>query len=274
VRIVNGCRVADGRVLRVALPRSPLANFQTVEYLHGFLQGRLGWSWINALLIISGAFGVFRTDVLRAIGGYSTETVAEDMEIVVRLHRHFRSRREPYRVVFVPDPVCWTEVPEQLGTLRRQRRRWQRGLAQVMSMHRGLFFRPGSGLVGWLAMPVFALELMTPVVEMAGYLVLPLAFATGAITWNTLLFYFLVAFLLATFYACFAVLLEEFTYRRYASPRDLLRLFFYAVCKQAGYHQVVTWWRLEGTWEFLRGRKQWGEQQRAGFGRAAARRPA
>ncbi|MFQ5926709.1 MAG: glycosyltransferase family 2 protein, partial [Terriglobia bacterium] len=179
VRVANGCTVRGGRVTRVQLPSTSLVVFQVIEYLRGFFQGRLGWSWLNGLLIISGAFGVFRTDVLRAVGGYSSETVAEDMDVVVRIHRYFRERGEPYRVLFVPDPVCWTEVPESGRLLARQRRRWQRGLGEVLRLHRDVLFRPRYGLLGWLVLPYFALEFLAPVMEMAGFIFFPLAWTMG-----------------------------------------------------------------------------------------------
>ena len=265
VRVANGCRVAAGRVLRVALPRSRLVVLQVVEYLRGFLGGRLGWSWLNGLVIISGAFGIFRTDLLRTIGGYSRETVGEDMEIVFRIHRHFRQIREPYRVVFVPDPVCWTQVPSDFSTLRQQRRRWQRGLAEVLAKHRSLFFRPAMGVVGCLAFPYFVLEFLAPVMEISGFILVPVAWALGFLDWNYTLLYLVLAFLLGVLFALWAVVIEEFTYRRYTSWGDLFRLLFFALFEHLGYHQIVLWWRLEGILDYFRKKRGWGEQVRSGF---------
>lgn len=270
VRIANGCRVAGGRVVRVGLPSGKLAMYQVVEYLHGFLQGRLGWSWLGTLLIISGAFGVFRTDVLRAVGGYSCATVAEDMEAVIHIHRYCRERRQPYRVIFVPDPVCWTEVPSRVSALRRQRRRWQRGLAEALTTHRDIFFRPRMGLLGFLPMPFFVLELLTPVAEISGFILVPLAWKLGWLTDRYLQIYLILAFVLGTGFAIWAVIIEEFTYRRYVSWRDLFRLLLFALTENVGYHQLVLWFRLEGLYDYVRGRREWGEQVRAGFRRRAS----
>ena len=267
VRIANGCSVAGGRILRVGMPRESLAVFQVVEYLRAFLGGRLGWSWLNGLLIISGAFGIFRTDMLRDIGGYSREAVGEDMELVVRIHRHFRERAQPYKIVFVSDPVCWTEAPTQLNAFRGQRRRWQRGLAQVFAFHGSLLFRPSAGVVCFLAMPYFLLELLSPVVELAGLFIIPLAWWLGFVRDGVFLTYLIVAFLLTTLFAVWAVMIEEFTYRRYVAWGDLLRLLLFALGENLGYHQLLLWFRLEGIYDFLRGRGQWGEQKRVGFDR-------
>ncbi|MFQ5817676.1 MAG: glycosyltransferase [Terriglobia bacterium] len=265
VRIANSCTVGGGRVTRVRLPSRPLVVFQVIEYLRGFFQGRLGWSWLNGLMIISGAFGVFRTDVLRAVGGYSGKTVAEDMDIVVRIHRYFRERREAYRVVFVPDPVCWTEVPESRLLLARQRRRWQRGLTEVLLLHRELFFRPRYGILGWLACPYFALEVVAPVMEIAGFIAVPVAWKLGWLSGHDVILYLILAFFLGLMFSLWAVLTEEFTYRRYTSWWELARLMGYALVEHFGYHQLVLTWRLQGLYDYLRGRREWGAQERLGF---------
>lgn len=270
VRIANGCRIGGGRVLRAALPSDKLAVYQVIEYLRGFLQGRLGWNALNGLLIISGAFGLFRTDALRAVGGYSSATVAEDMEVVLRIHRHFRERGEPFRVVFVPDAVCWTEAPTRAAALRRQRRRWQRGLAEILSLYKKQFFRPRMGVMGFLALPYFALELAAPVVEIFGFLFVPLAWWLGWLSHYYFVLYLTLAFLLGIMLAVWGVLIEEFCFGRYTSWRDLVRLLGFALTEHVGYHQMVLWWRLGGLYDYLRGRREWGEQARAGFRRPAA----
>jgi cellulose synthase/poly-beta-1,6-N-acetylglucosamine synthase-like glycosyltransferase len=180
VRLANGCRIEHGQVLSIGLPRSRLAMFQVVEYFRAFLVGRVGWSRLRSLLIISGAFGVFRRDVVEAVGGWWPDTVGEDAELVVRMHRYLRERGEDYRIAFVPDPVCWTEVPETLRTLSRQRRRWQRGLAEALWRHRVMLANPRYGPIGLAAFPYFVVfELLGPLIELLGYLALPLAVAFG-----------------------------------------------------------------------------------------------
>ena len=125
VRIANGCTVRQGFLEKVGLPRNFLALVQVVEYLRAFLFGRMGWSPINGLLIISGAFGLFHKETLVEAGGYNPKAVGEDMELVLRLHRLMKAKQKPYRITFVPDPVCWTDAPENLRDLKGQRVRWQ-----------------------------------------------------------------------------------------------------------------------------------------------------
>ncbi len=180
VRIVNGSQLEDGRLLKVRTPRNLLANLQIIEYLRAFLGGRIGWSKSGMLLIISGAFGLFRRDVCVEVGGYDPTTVGEDAELVLRLHRHQRDQGKPCRITFFPDPICWTECPEDLRTLVRQRDRWQRGLIEMIARHKEMLFRPRYGRIGCLAMPYFILfELLGPTIECFGYTLFVLALAPG-----------------------------------------------------------------------------------------------
>src|SRR5213083_1346398 len=170
VRVANGCTVRDGRVTDARVPRRFLPGIQVVEYLRAFLFGRLGWNRLGGSLVISGAFGLFRKEYLHAIGGYRTTSVVEDLDLVVRLHRHLRQHKQHYEIPFIPDPVAWTEVPESARILSRQRERWHRGLIAAMWEYRSMLFNPRYGRVGLIAMPFFAFgEMLAPLVEVVGY---------------------------------------------------------------------------------------------------------
>ena len=266
IRIANGCRVEDGRVMTVGLPKSPLACFQATEYLRAFLAGRVAQSIFNGLLIISGAFGVFRRDALLDVGGFSTDTVGEDMEVVVKLHRLFRERGEKYRIVFRPDPVCWTEVPEDRRMLARQRNRWQRGTLQTLSRHRDMFLNPRYGVVGMAAIPYFVVfEALAPAVELAGYVVTFAACLLGWLDWRFAELMFLTAVAYGALISVAAVVLEEVSFRKYPRLIDLLRLCAYGAAENFGYRQLTLWWRLRGCVDFFRGRHEWGAMARRGF---------
>ncbi len=266
VRIANGCEVSHGRVTRVALPRRPLPTLQVVEYLRAFLVGRVGWSSIGALMIISGAFGVFKRSVVVDVGGYETDTVGEDMELVVRMHRELRAAGRDYKIAFVPDPVSWTEAPHSLSILGRQRKRWQRGLADTLWRHRGVMFDRNQGVLRWLAFPYFMIfEFLGPLVELFGYLVIPIAWAIGALSVDFMLGFMLVAVVWGVLLSVSAVALEELTFRRYPLRREVLRLTFYALIDNFGYRQLTNLWRIQGLWQFARGRKDWGAMPRQGF---------
>jgi cellulose synthase/poly-beta-1,6-N-acetylglucosamine synthase-like glycosyltransferase len=269
VRIVNGCEVRGGRVTRVRLPWRLLPVIQTVEYLRGFLFARMGWSRLNALPIISGAFGVFDKRLLLRAGGYAKDSLGEDFEMVIRLHRYIGDRRLPYRLRFVPDPVCWTEVPETLRVLRRQRSRWHRGLLDTLLRHRPMIGRPRYGAVGMLSMPAFVLfELFGPVVELLGYVVIPVAFLAGILDVRYMSAFLALALLLSILVSAFAVLLDDIAFRRHARARDLALLVLASVIENLGYRQVTVWWRVYAFWEYWRGESGWGQMERRGVSRA------
>jgi cellulose synthase/poly-beta-1,6-N-acetylglucosamine synthase-like glycosyltransferase len=258
VRILNGCKVQDGLVTRVALPRGYLPAIQVVEYLRAFLSGRVGWSVLGSLLIISGAFGVYKKEPLIEIGGYSPESDTEDLDVLVRLHRHMRRRKDKYRVVFVPDPVCWTQAPTDLKTLMRQRDRWHRGMIQALWEHRGMLFNPRYGTVGMLAFPhSFLFEMMGPVVETLGYLAVILGLWLGIVNTQFLILFFIVSILYGIFLSVAAVLLEELSFRRYPGWGELSRLIMYSVLDNFGYRQLLSLFKVIAFWRFFRGNRHW-----------------
>jgi cellulose synthase/poly-beta-1,6-N-acetylglucosamine synthase-like glycosyltransferase len=271
VRIVNGCTVHNGRVIDVSLPTTRLATLQVVEYLRAFLVGRMGWASVGALLIVSGAFGVFKRSVVVGIGGYETGTVGEDMELVVRIHRTMRREGRRYKVQFVPDPVCWTEAPESIRILSRQRRRWQRGLLETLSTHKRAVIEARQGVFGRFAIPYFILfEALGPLVEVIGYLTLPYAALTGRLAWEYALAFYLISVGWGMLLSVAAVALEELTYRRYPLRRHVARLALYSVVDNLGYRQLTSFWRLWGIVEFVRKEKSWGTMDRKGFTPAAS----
>lgn len=265
VRVANGCDVRAGRVREVRVVRRPLPLIQIVEYLRAFLFGRMGWSKGNSLLVISGAFGLFEKRAALRAGGYATNTVGEDMELVVRMHRDLHDRKQPYRIGFVPDPVCWTEVPESLRVLRRQRTRWQRGLIDTLWRHRGMIGNPRYGMVGLVSLPGFAIfEMLSPIVELSGYLLLPVLWYHGLFNATYATTFMTLSILYAVLVSILAVLLEDMTFRRYPRLRDLAILVGAAVLENIGYRQLTVWWRVRAFWEFWRGDLSWGAMERRG----------
>jgi len=264
VRLLNGCEVSGGYIRKVGLPASPMALIQIVEYLHAFLFGRIGWAAIDALPLISGAFGLFHKETLIALGGYDHQTLAEDMELVLRIHRHFRLQGRPYRVTFVPDPVCWTEAPEDLKTLKNQRIRWHRGLLECMSIHRALLFNPKAGLLGMVTMPFLLFcEGFGPLIEVAGYAIMISGFAFGLISWNGFLGFMAVALGLGIVLTLTSLLLEGLVYDTYPRLRQVFALMLAAVMENFGYRQLTAIWRVQGIWRWLRGSdSNWGRMER------------
>jgi cellulose synthase/poly-beta-1,6-N-acetylglucosamine synthase-like glycosyltransferase len=266
IRVANGSRIVAGRVVEARVPKRWLARVQVIEYLRAFLFGRSGWNRMGGNLIVSGAFGLFRTEELIDAGGYESDTVGEDAELVARIRRNARREGRPDRVVFVPDPVAWTEVPSKFATLRRQRARWHRGLAQVLFRHRGMIFNPRYRALGLVVMPYFFLiELIAPVIEVMGLAALAIGIPAGFVNIDFAIAYFLLAYGLGMIVSLTALLLEEVTYHRYRKARSRIRLVLAALVENTGYRQLTVFWRLQGIVEFLRRREEWGKMERSGF---------
>lgn len=265
VRIANGCEIRGGFLERVRLPGSFLARIQVVEYLRAFLYGRVGWDQMNAVLIISGAFGLFDKEAVVAVGGYDPDAIGEDMELVLRLHDHFRRSGKPYRITFLPDPICWTDAPEDISTLKKQRVRWQHGLGQSIARHKHLLFGRQSKAVGWVALPFYVIfELFGPLVEIAGYFFMIFAALNGWLTWATALVFIGLAVGLGVMLSMSALVLEEMSFHVYPRVTDLLRIAGSAVIENFGYRQLSLIWRIQGLVGWLRGQvPEWGEMKRS-----------
>ena len=260
IRITNGCRIRSGRILNIGLPGRLLPLFQIVEYLRAFLIGRLGWSYLDSLMLISGAFGIFSRRIVVAVGGYSTDTVGEDLELVIKIHRHMRDQGLDYAVRFVPDPVCWTEAPESLRVLGRQRMRWQRGALETFFKHRDMLLNPRYGRAGIVGMGhVLLVDVVGPLLEAMGYVVIPLAWILGIIDWPFFAAYLALTVVYGVFISVGSLALEEMELRRFPKARDLLLLLLAAIAENFGYRQLCNLWRVGGWWQYLRRVNYWNE---------------
>lgn len=266
IRPLNGAQVREGVVETLGLPRGFLEKMQIIEYARAFFLGRAGWSAMDALLIISGAFGVFRRVEVLRVGGYRTDTVGEDMELVVRLHRRAREEGREYRILYTPDPICYTEVPSDWTTLRRQRDRWHRGLWEVLWMHRDMLFNPRYGRLGLVAMPYFFLfEALAPVVEVLGYAMLPVFHLLGLLNPDFALLFLLLAVGYGVLLSQLAVGMETLLLKRYPRLRDRLWLLLLSVVEGLGYRQALALVRFGATFQVWRKRGVWGEMRRKGL---------
>jgi cellulose synthase/poly-beta-1,6-N-acetylglucosamine synthase-like glycosyltransferase len=278
IRAVNGSTVRAGRVVDLRMPRQRLAAVQVVEYLRAFLLGRSGWSRLGALLVISGAFGLFRRDVVVEVGGLDSDVIGEDAELVLRIHRHLREQRRDYRIVFVAEPVSWTEVPATRAVLARQRRRWHRGLTEILWKHRALLLNPRYGRIGLVAVPYFLVfELLAPVVELIGVVVLAASLLLEAVSRlagehvvlvspRYAVLFLGLAYAYAFVLSLAALVVEEFSWHRYSRWRDLGSALIGALLENVGYRQATAWWRLQGILDVVRRTTPtWGTMTRSGF---------
>lgn len=272
IRVLNGSMVTDGRISEVRLPRRPVECIQVIEYLRAFLIGRMGWGSVNMLPIVSGAFGVFSRETMLRIGGYRAQAIGEDIDLIVHMHRSLLEHGERYRIGFVPEPTCWTQVPQGVRALGRQRARWQKGLLDVLWRNRDMLFKPRYGRFGSVVLPyLWIFELFAPVVEMIGYATILLAAALGVLSREFFLQFMIFGYAFATLLSIGSVVQEEVTYRRYGRWTEVARLLLYCFAEHFPYRQVHMIWRLQGIWQYMRGNVKWEAAQRSRF--AAAPNP-
>ena len=263
VRIANGFKIRDGRVSGFSMPEKMVERFQIVEYYRSFLSGRVSWGATNSMLIVSGAFGVFKKQAVIEVGGYKTNTIGEDMEIVVRLHRYMRTHKRKYKIIFCEDSVCWTQGPMSVADIRSQRRRWQIGLFDTLISHKGLFLNPRYGMIGLVAIPYnWIFELFGAVVESLGYVIIPFSLLMGELNMFFFTMYFLLAVMLGVILSIGSLILEQYTRKSVMSAKQCLSLSLYAILENFGYRQLITVFRLEGILKYRKLRKTWGKIKR------------
>ncbi len=266
VRIANGSVIKNGRVQAINLPKRHIAMLQVIEYLRAFLTGRMGWDAMSSLLIISGAFGAFRKEEVIKVQGYTVGTVGEDMELVVKLHEYMRRNNKKYKIKFLPDPVCWTQAPENLKDLRTQRRRWQVGMMDSLFRHKKMFLNPKYGIIGIFATPYFWIfEMFGPFVELVGYICIPLSYFFGLLNLRFFLLFFAASILYGVILSIGAVLLEEYTFNKYPSLSQLIKLSFYAIIENFGFRQMTVLYRIEAIFGYRKLKNSWGRIQRQSF---------
>ena len=266
IRVANGCTIKGGSLQEIGVAKGLVPRFQVVEYLRAFLTARVANAQTNTLMLISGAFGLFHRATLVEIGGYRHDTVGEDLELVVNLHRHLREQKRPYRLAFIPDIVCWTEAPAALKGLDNQRARWQQGSLETLLRHRKMILNPRYGRIGMLAMPHIVVEdIVGPPAELIGYLVLPAAALMGLLDPMMAVAFFFVSIVFGSALTVGTLALEEQQLRRTPSAKDLMRLGSAALLENFGYRQVNLWYRIQGIRRFLRKDATWAAVPRVGF---------
>jgi cellulose synthase/poly-beta-1,6-N-acetylglucosamine synthase-like glycosyltransferase len=263
IRPLNGSRVELGHLIKAGVPRKLVPRMQVLEYLRTFLASRPAWSRMEALPLVSGAFGVWKRSAVITVGGFSSGHMGEDMDLTMRLHRHHIDNHIPYRIVYEPSAVIWTEVPETLRVLRRQRIRWHRGLMTAVRDFMPMTFNPRYGKVGmvtWAAM--FLFEYLAPIIEFIGWITIPTALLLGALNITSLVILLALAFGVGLLNSMLALLLDE-SYGYFNSRADTVRLIVMALIENFGMRQITVVWRIRA----LIGGKEtraWGNMERKG----------
>ncbi|PZX56840.1 hypothetical protein LV84_01966 [Algoriphagus ratkowskyi] len=266
IGIANNCDVQDGTVTKYRVPSTLLGRFQVIEYCRAFLMGRMAWKRLNGLMLISGAFGFFNRELVVEVGGYFPKTVGEDMELVVRMRRYMEERKIPYKVSFVPDPLCWTEVPEQEAVLSRQRNRWMRGTIESLQLHRATRLNPNYGIMGMVSYPYWSVfEKMAPVLELLGLIYTMVIVIIGDFSAFYFIAIFIVFYLLSILVSSFSILFEQVSYNSYKDKKDLNKLILTILLEPILIHPKIVYWGLGGHWDFIKGKGGWGQMIRTGF---------
>jgi cellulose synthase/poly-beta-1,6-N-acetylglucosamine synthase-like glycosyltransferase len=265
IRIVNSCDVERGQIRQIHLPGQILPRLQVLEYTRAFLLGRMAWSRLDGLMLISGAMGIFDRETVIKGGGYSIKTVGEDMELVLRMRRRLAEEGVKYEVTYIPDPLCWTQVPSDVKSLYTQRTRWTRGLVESLWTHRKIFLNKIYGRLGLLGYPYwFFFEWLAPLIAFSGFIYSIYLVVTNSINWPFYLLLFLFIYTFAVSLSIWAILFEEITYHKYKKKRDVLKLLVAALLEPF-FYPIHTYFAVRGNLEALRGKKGWGKVERKGF---------
>jgi poly-beta-1,6-N-acetyl-D-glucosamine synthase len=267
VWLTNDSEIEGGKLLQVNAPLTYIARIQVIEYIRAFLLGRTAWAERNGLLLISGAMGLFERKLSLEIGGYNHKTVGEDMELVMRMHRVMRERKEPYLVSYAPEPLCWTEGPSSYNILGKQRNRWTRGTIDCLKMHKKMFFNYKYGIIGLLSYPYwFFGEWLAPLLEFFGLFFFTIVVILGLVNWELALLLMLFVYAFAIFFSSYALFVQELSYFKYANRKDVIKLFLTILVEPFYYHPRVVWWAVKGNYDyFIKKSHGWGEMVRTGF---------
>lgn len=266
VRIASGCRVENGELVDIGLSKKPLVNFQTVEYLRAFLTGRIGFDAMGMLLIVSGAFGAFKKQEVIEVGGYTRNCIGEDMELTVKLHKSLKDKNKDYKIKFLPDPVCWTQPPSAYKDLKGQRKRWQIGLIDTLMKHRDMLLNRKYGRIGMLSLPYFWIfEFIGPIIETLGYIFVFVAYCLKIINIQFFIGFYVLSVLYGIMLSIGALMLEEYTFKKYPSIIQLIQLLFYAIIDNFGYRQINTLFKVEALLTYRKNKHSWGKIKREKF---------
>jgi len=266
IRVANGCKIRDGNIIGTGLPKKIWALFQVNEYFRSFLAGRIVLNRFNALLVVSGVFGAFQKSAVISVGGYSSGTMGGDMDLVIKLHEYMRAKKYKYAVSFLPNSFCWTQVPESLVHLFHQRRRWQIGLIDVLGRYKKLFLNPRHGILGMIALPYyFFFEMISPIMEILGYILVPLAWYYYYLSLDEMILFFAAVVGFGIINSVGSLVVEEFTNSRHITLRGLITLIFMSIVENLFYRQLTVFFRFLGIFSYYKHKNNWGSTKRRKF---------
>ena len=264
IQIAQCVTMKDGMITKYRMPNNPIVGMQVMEYMRSFLTSRILLDRFNGNLIISGAFGLFKKNIVIAVGGYDTDTLGEDMELVAKLHRYCRKNRIKYSIRYEPNAICWSQAPSRLRDIKAQRTRWHLGLLQCMVKYRDMFFNLSYGLLSFISYMYYLLfELMTPFIEVFGFALILFAYHMDILNVS----YMIQFFLLYGFYG-FVLTLTAFIQRIYISNTrlnffDILKSIVFAIFEVLVFRYLLLFFRIFATFRYGKKKKQWGNIRRS-----------
>ncbi len=267
IQIANSCKIEDGHLIEFNVPDKFLPRCQVIEYSRSFLMGRLAWSRLDGLLLVSGALGLFDKEVVINCGGYYTKTVGEDMELVVRMREYMSAKGEKYKVVYVSDSLCWTEAPSSLKVLGSQRNRWTRGTIDTILLHKNIFFNRKYGFMGLVAHPYWVFfEWLAPIVEVLGIIYFIIIAMIGQSNWALFSIMLCFVYFFAITFSTYAILFDHLANNKYKKKKMIVKLVLTSWIEPILYHPLIVYWGIRGNFDyFIRKKKAWGKMTRTGF---------
>jgi len=263
----NGCTIREGKILDTGLPQNFWALCQVNEFFRSFLTGQTSLNRFNALLAISGVFGAFLKSAVLGVGGYTTNTVGGDMDLIIKLHRYMKAKSYKYSVSYLVNSICWTQVPESFAELFQQRRRWQVGLIDVLGRFKRMMFNPRHGILGILALPYyFFFEMISPLIEFIGYILIPLAWYYNYLSLDGMVLFYTATIGFGLITSAGSLLVEELTDSRFISVRELIKLSLLSIVENVFYRQLVVIFRFMGFIGYGKFRNSWKVSKRQKFG--------
>lgn len=267
IRISNSCEFKDGMLYKSHFPDNFFARFQELEYIRSFLFGRMAWSKINGLLLVSGGLGMFDKEIVIEAGGYWHQSLGEDMELITRIRKLMHQKKEKFLIIYIPESLCWTEVPASMTIFLRQRIRWARGLVQTLYLHKNVFLNPKYGKTGLIIFPYYLFfEFAVPILELVGLIVLVLDILFFSINYHFLLIGSAFVYLFYITITLISVFLDQVIYKHYSGIKEIIILIVMVFVEPIVYHPLNVYASLKGYWYFLRQKEQkWGVMVRKGF---------
>lgn len=263
IKVANSVVLDKGRVVKRLRKLNPLVLFQTIEYYRVFLTSRVWFNSFNGNLIISGAFGLFKKSSVINVGGYDTNTVGEDMDLVVKLHSFYRKNKLPYKIKYSHNSVCWSQVPERLRDLRSQRRRWHIGLITSLFTHRYIFLNPKYGVVGLISYLYYLVyEMLSCILDVVGLVIVLTSYFIGLLNKEFLITFLLIYIVYSAIISITAIVLDNYIFREKLTLVEIIKLILFAILESFGYRQLCSWYRISGFIGYRKSKYQWGKIKR------------